>query len=231
MLTPGQRRSQPARLHARRQHDRSVHPGRGGGPRLQRAEHLQLPAARHRLQLLRRLAARCPRHALVDAGNALDVASLGVALMRASGIPAQYVEGTLSESPGPDAASCRCSRPATRRSATSRPARQSSDPARRSTQLLSGDGKPLLVRVQHRQRLGERRPADGRGRRTRSARRSRRHGHVYRGAAEPAANDRGVAYRGDLQPGGSGLRARSSPFRTRSSWIRRSTTWIWWAGR
>ena len=31
-----------------------------------------------------------------DAGNALDVASLGVALMRASGIPAQYVEGTLS---------------------------------------------------------------------------------------------------------------------------------------
>ncbi|MGO9923686.1 MAG: choice-of-anchor Q domain-containing protein, partial [Isosphaeraceae bacterium] len=31
-----------------------------------------------------------------DAGNALDVASLGVALMRASGIPAQYVSGTLS---------------------------------------------------------------------------------------------------------------------------------------
>jgi uncharacterized membrane protein len=31
------------------------------------------------------------------AGNALDVASLGVALMRASGIPAQYVSGTLSQ--------------------------------------------------------------------------------------------------------------------------------------
>jgi uncharacterized membrane protein len=31
------------------------------------------------------------------AGNALDVASLGVALMRASGIPAQYVQGTLSQ--------------------------------------------------------------------------------------------------------------------------------------
>ncbi len=30
------------------------------------------------------------------AGNALDVASLGVALMRASGIPAQYVQGTLT---------------------------------------------------------------------------------------------------------------------------------------
>ena len=30
------------------------------------------------------------------AGNALDVASLGIALMRASGIPAQYVEGSLS---------------------------------------------------------------------------------------------------------------------------------------
>ncbi len=32
------------------------------------------------------------------AGNALDDASLGVALMRASGIPAQYVSGTLSKS-------------------------------------------------------------------------------------------------------------------------------------
>jgi transglutaminase-like putative cysteine protease len=32
-----------------------------------------------------------------SAGNALDVASLGVALLRASGIQAQYVEGTLSE--------------------------------------------------------------------------------------------------------------------------------------
>ena len=31
------------------------------------------------------------------AGNALDVANLGVALMRASGIPAQYVSGTLSQ--------------------------------------------------------------------------------------------------------------------------------------
>ena len=33
-----------------------------------------------------------------SAGNALDVASLGVALMRASGIPAQYAQGTLSPS-------------------------------------------------------------------------------------------------------------------------------------
>jgi uncharacterized repeat protein (TIGR01451 family) len=33
-----------------------------------------------------------------SAGNALDVASLGVALMRASGIPAQYVQGTMSQS-------------------------------------------------------------------------------------------------------------------------------------
>ena len=32
-----------------------------------------------------------------SAGNALDTASLGVALMRASGIPAQYVSGTLSQ--------------------------------------------------------------------------------------------------------------------------------------
>jgi uncharacterized membrane protein len=33
-----------------------------------------------------------------DAGNSLDDASLGVALMRASGIPAQYEQGTLSQS-------------------------------------------------------------------------------------------------------------------------------------
>jgi hypothetical protein len=33
-----------------------------------------------------------------SAGNALDVASLGVALMRASGIPAQYISGTLAQS-------------------------------------------------------------------------------------------------------------------------------------
>jgi uncharacterized repeat protein (TIGR01451 family) len=33
-----------------------------------------------------------------NAGNALDVASLGVGLMRASGIPAQYEQGTLSQS-------------------------------------------------------------------------------------------------------------------------------------
>ncbi len=33
-----------------------------------------------------------------NAGNALDVASLGVALMRGSGIPAQYASGTLSQS-------------------------------------------------------------------------------------------------------------------------------------
>src|SRR6202035_4449945 len=33
-----------------------------------------------------------------SAGNALDVASLGVALMRASGIPAENEEGTLSQS-------------------------------------------------------------------------------------------------------------------------------------
>jgi uncharacterized membrane protein len=32
-----------------------------------------------------------------SAGNALDVSSLGVVLMRASGIPAQYVSGTLSQ--------------------------------------------------------------------------------------------------------------------------------------
>ncbi len=32
-----------------------------------------------------------------SAGNSLDVASLGVALMRASGIPAQYAQGTLSQ--------------------------------------------------------------------------------------------------------------------------------------
>ena len=51
-----------------------------------------------RLQLVHRLAARRRGTLWSDAGNALDVASLGVALMRASGIPAQYVQGTLSQS-------------------------------------------------------------------------------------------------------------------------------------
>jgi transglutaminase-like putative cysteine protease/uncharacterized membrane protein len=37
-----------------------------------------------------------------SAGNALDVASLGIALMRASGIPAQYVAGTLSTAQAQD---------------------------------------------------------------------------------------------------------------------------------
>ena len=37
-------------------------------------------------------------HALDERGQRVDVASLGVALMRASGIPAQYVQGTLSQS-------------------------------------------------------------------------------------------------------------------------------------
>ena len=62
----GQRRSQSAGLDARRQHDRPLPSGRGGGARLQRPEHLQLPARRHRLQLLHRLAPRGPRHALVE---------------------------------------------------------------------------------------------------------------------------------------------------------------------
>ena len=58
-----------------------------------------------------------------NAGNALDVASLGVALMRASGIPAQYVSGTLSQSQAQQLILSMF--PASiRRSATSRPARR-----------------------------------------------------------------------------------------------------------
>ncbi len=49
------------------------------------------------------------------AGNSLDVASLGVALMRASGIPAQYAQGTLSQSQAQPLI-LRCSRRAPRSS-------------------------------------------------------------------------------------------------------------------
>ena len=45
------------------------------------------------------MSARCAARGTLwsSAGNSLDESSLGVALMRASGIPAQYAEGTLSD--------------------------------------------------------------------------------------------------------------------------------------
>ena len=59
-------RPEPAGLDGRRQHDRSVHPGRGGRARLQPAEHLQLPAHADRLQLVPRLGPRRAGDALVE---------------------------------------------------------------------------------------------------------------------------------------------------------------------
>ena len=132
-----------------------------------------------------------------DAGNALDVASLGVALMRASGIPAQYVQGTLSQSQAQQLILSMF--PASYQTVGYIPAgTQTSDPANDS-QLLGRDGKPLLVRVRHRQRLGERRSADAR--RPDRADVHGRTGSFTEVAAEPAANDRGFAHCGDLQPG------------------------------
>ena len=91
------RRPQPARLDPRRQHHRPVHPGRGGQARLRSAQifdflHTQIGYNSYVGSV------RGARGTLwSSAGNALDVASLGVALMRASGIPAQYAQGTLSQ--------------------------------------------------------------------------------------------------------------------------------------
>ena len=60
-----------------------------------------------------------------SAGNALDVANLGVALMRASGIPAQYVSGTLSQSQAQQLILSMFPASVIKRSATSPPARRS----------------------------------------------------------------------------------------------------------
>ena len=80
--------------------------------------------------------------------------------MRASGIPAQYVEGTLSYAQAQTLILSMF--PASYQTVGYIPAgTQTSDPADDS-QLLERDREPLLVRVQHGQRLGERRPADGR---------------------------------------------------------------------
>ena len=99
-LAAGERlRPQPARLHARRQHHRPVHPGRGGRSSITTRTqifnflHTQIGYNSYLGSV------RGARGTLwSSAGNALDVASLGVALMRASGIPAQYAQGTLSQS-------------------------------------------------------------------------------------------------------------------------------------
>ena len=124
---------------------------------------------RHYLQLVHGVAPRAAAHYRSDAGNALDVASLGVALLCASGIPAQYVQGTLSQSQAQQLILSMF--PASYQTVGYIPAgTQTADPADDS-QLLSETEIALLVRVQHRQRLGERRPADGRC--ARSGRRSR----------------------------------------------------------
>ena len=71
-----------------------------------------------------------------DAGNALDVASLGVALICASGIHLpQYVQGMACPGARPSRSSSRCSRPAIRRLVTSPRARRS--PTRRTTSSSS----------------------------------------------------------------------------------------------
>ena len=130
-----------------------------------------------------------------SAGNALDVASLGVALMRASGIPAQYVEGTLSTSPGP--ATHPVDVPGQLSDGRLHPGRhaQLSDPANDSQlqseteshywfQFNAGNGwvnaDPLMARSPDRADV---------------------HGGdrlVHRSAAEPAPDDRGAAHGGDL---------------------------------
>ncbi len=59
-------RPEPARLDARRQHERPVHPGRGGGARLRPDADLQLPAHPDRLQLVPGLGPRRAGNALVE---------------------------------------------------------------------------------------------------------------------------------------------------------------------
>ena len=140
-----------------------------------------------------------------SAGNALDVASLGVALMRASGIPAQYVSGTLSQSQAQQLilsmfpASVSDGRLHPGRHADRRPGERPATAGR--------DRIALLVPVRHRQRHAGRRPAHGRGR-------DRGVGQTFTTStgtftevpADLRANDRGLAHRGDLQPSRSDFR-------------------------
>ena len=95
-----------------------------------------------------------------NAGNALDVASLGVALMRASGIPAQYVSGHAVAEPGPELILSMF--PASYQTVGYIPAgTQVSDPAERPATAVR-DRVALLVPVRRRQRHAGRRPAHGR---------------------------------------------------------------------
>ena len=81
--------------------------------------------------------------------------------MRASGIPAQYVAGHAVVRPGPAAHPLDV--PGQLSDGGLHPGRHADlGPGGRS-QLADRDGEPLLVPVQRRQRLGERRPADARG--------------------------------------------------------------------
>ena len=84
-------------------------------------------------------------------GNALDVASLGVALMRASGIPAKYCRGDAVPEPG--AVAHRFDVPAIVSDGRHHPHRHTDlRPGGRSAAPL-GDRGPLLVPVQYWQRL------------------------------------------------------------------------------
>ena len=161
-----------------------------------------------------------------NAGNALDVASLGVALMRASGIPAQYVSGTLSQSQAQELILSMF--PAQYQTVGYIPAgTQVVRPGERPAAPLR-DRRPLLVPVRHRQRHAGRRPAH--------ARRDDRPDvhdvdrHVHRRAADLEADDRSAARRRDRQHGRRAVRPVGL-HRTRPSSTRRSTTSTWWAGR
>ena len=176
-----------------------------------------------------RTPARCaaPRHALVDAGNALDVASLGVALMRASGIPAQYVAGTLSQSQAQQLILSMF--PASYQTVGYIPAGTTDlRPRQRSAsccaeteshywfQFDTGSGwvnaDPLMPRRPRSARRSRPRPA-------RSPRCRRTCGKRPRSRSPPRSTARPRAAFG------------LEPLQDTSCWIRRSTTSIWWAGR
>ncbi len=228
-LTVRHGRSQPAGLDARRQHHRPVHPGRGGGARLTTRRTSSTSCTTTIGYNSYTGSLRGARGTLwSSAGNALDVASLGVALLRASGIPAQYVAGTLSHAPGP--ATHPFDVPGQLSDGGLHPGRNDHLRPGRRFPVADRNGEPLLVPVRHGQRLGQRRPADGRGRR--SARRSR----------PPRARSPKCRKACGRRPRSSSPRrstARPLPpsslaatgCRKMSSSIRRSTTSTWWAGR
>ena len=129
-----------------------------------------------------------------DAGNALDVASLGVALMRSLRHPGPVRFRHARPEPGPAAhpVDVPCNLSNRRR----HPSRNAIIRSGERSAIAVGDGEPLLVSVRCWERNDGRRSADGRS--DGGAGVHCKHGHVCRGGGQFESEDRDYANGGDL---------------------------------